>query len=175
VLAHIGWPAVALVVVFLISRVVKEKQSWWRLIFGIAFLLTLFMGMAVVSVRVLGMQIPGFNAPAMPRAPVPTATASPQPSVPVTARPLATANPGASVAYPGNGGREARSVQRTKRTAAPRATHPARLRSRSPTACVRASRPGGRRTQVGPHGTCGRCGQQLTGSLCYRNQVAELG
>jgi hypothetical protein len=100
VLAHIGWPAVALAVVYLIGRAVKEKETWWRLVFGIVVLVVVAMGIVVACVRVLGVQVPGFHLPATSRTPVPTASAGPQHEVPATAAPEAVPIPTAASGSP---------------------------------------------------------------------------
>jgi len=93
--------------------------------------------------------VPGFHVAAMTRAAAPVATAWPRPAPPVAADPVATASPSASGVYPDESGRRARSVQQSRRAAAPPATRPARIRSGSPTPRVRASRSPGRWARAG--------------------------
>lgn len=144
-LAHIGWPTVALAVVYLISRAIRDKDQWLRLIGLILVLVVVVVGSVAICVELLSMQVPGFHVPAMTRTAAPAATASPRPAPPVTASPVATASPSASGVYPVRDGRGARSVQRGGRTATARAARPARVRSGSPAAHVQAGRgPGGR-------------------------------
>ncbi len=128
-LAHIGWPTVALAVVYLIGRAIKKPDEWRRLMGTIVVLVAVVLGAMVICVQVLGMQLPGFNVPALTRTPTPAATASPQPSAPIMVSPVATASPSPSGVYPGEGGRGAGSVQRGGRAATPRATRTPRDRS----------------------------------------------
>lgn len=106
VLAHIGWPAVALAVVYLIGRAIKKPDEWWRLMGTIVVLVAVILGAMIVCVQVLGMQLPGFNVPALSRTSAPAAIVSPQSSAPVTASPVVTASPSRSGAYPGGMGEE---------------------------------------------------------------------
>ena len=105
-LAHIGWPAVALAVVYLIGRAIKKPDEWWRLMGTIVVLVAVILGAMVICVQVLGMQLPGFNVPTLSRTSAPASTASPQPSAPVMASPVATASPSLSGVYPGGVGEE---------------------------------------------------------------------
>ena len=95
-LAHIGWPAVALAVVYLIGRAIKKPDEWWRLMGTIVVLVAVILGAMIVCVQVLGMQLPGFNVPALSRTSAPAAIVSPQSSAPVTASPVVTASPSRS-------------------------------------------------------------------------------
>ena len=143
-LAHVGWPTVGLAIVILIGRAIRDKDQTRRLIGLIVVLMAVVVGSVAICVELLGMQVPGFHVPAMTRAAAPVATASPRPAPPVAADPVATASPSASGVYPDESGRRPRSVQQSRRAAAPPVTRPARIRSGSPTPSVRASRSPGR-------------------------------
>ena len=148
-LAHVGWPTVGLAIVILIGRAIRDKDQTRRLIGLIVVLVAVVVGSVAICVELLGMQVPGFHVAAMTRAAAPVATASPRPAPPVAADPVATASPSASGVYPDESGRRARSVQQSRRAAAPPATRPARIRSGSPTPRVRASRSPGRWARAG--------------------------
>jgi len=79
VLAQIGWPAVALAVVYLVGRSIKKKEEWRRLIGTFVVLVAVVLSAVTFSVRVLHMRLPGFSVPALTRTPVPMSTFSPQP------------------------------------------------------------------------------------------------
>jgi hypothetical protein len=149
VLAHVGWPTVGLAVVILIGRAIRDKDQTRRLIGLIVVLVAVVVGSVAICVELFGMQVPGFRVAAMTRAAAPVATASPRPAPPVAADPVATASPSASGVYPDESGQRARSVQQSRRAAAPPATRPARIRSGSPTPRVRASRSPGRWARAG--------------------------
>jgi len=149
VLAHVGWPTVGLAIVILIGRAIRDKDQTRRLIGLIVVLVAVVVGSVAICVELLGMQVPGFHVAAMTRAAAPVATASPRPAPPVAADPVATASPSASGVYPDESGGRARSVQQSRRAAAPPATRPARIRSGSPTPRVRASRSPGRWARAG--------------------------
>lgn len=114
-LAHIGWPTVALAVVCLIGRAIKKPDEWRRLMGTIVVLVAVVLAAMVICVQVLGMQLPGFNVPAPTRTPAPAVTVSPQPLAPVMASPVAAVSPSPSSVYPDEGGRAMSESTRSQR------------------------------------------------------------
>ena len=131
----IGWPAVAVALIFLISRIIWSRAAWWRFVVGIV----VFAIVAVAGLRVLGVHesalprtMPTVSAPA-----VPAATHAPRSSP----APASTSTRAASPrVYPGGGERGVRRVRRGGRAASARAARPARVRPEPPAARVRAGR-----------------------------------
>jgi hypothetical protein len=150
VLAHVvGWPTVALAVVLTVRRAIKNPGEWWRLIGGIGVLLAMLAATVIISLVVLGTQVPGFHLPDLTRTAAPAATASPQPAPTVAATPATTTSASHSGVYAGQGGRGAESAQQSGRAAAPSATRTPWVRSGSSAPRVRAVRDTGRRPRSG--------------------------
>ncbi len=165
-LAHVvGWPTVALALVLTVRRAIKNPGEWWRLIGGISVLLGVLAAIVIISVVVLGTQVPGFHLPALTRTAAPAATASPQPATPATATSAATASPSHSGVYAGQARRGPGSVQRSGQAADPRPARSAGFDpDRRPHVCELSGVPVGGH-EPAPGGTCARCSQRLAGPL----------
>jgi hypothetical protein len=133
-LPPLGWPAAAVALIFLISRIIWNRAAWWRFVVGIVVL-------AIVTVA--GLRVLGVHESALPRMAVPTvsATAVPatahaqRPSPAAAATPVRTASPRV---HPGGRGRGARRVQRGGGVASARTARPPRVRPGLSAARVRA-------------------------------------
>jgi hypothetical protein len=90
VILPIGWPAVAVALMFLILRVIWSRAAWRRFLSGIV------VPAIVAGLRVLGVHELAVRRTAVPtvsRTAVPAATRAPRPSPAQAATPVPTASP----------------------------------------------------------------------------------